>query len=114
MSLLCRQCGADPEILEDGQTVFTFYYTQNVHVNTVTEYVDGDVVVNYNDVNLVGGAGVVGGGAGAGDGGEEIPDEETPQAGGEDIPDESTPQAGGEEIPTRAPRRPVVRLPRQA
>ncbi|HIX32591.1 MAG TPA: hypothetical protein IAA46_01060 [Candidatus Gemmiger avium] len=87
------------EILEDGQTVFTFYYTQNVHVNTVTEYVDGDVVVNYNDVNLVGGAGVVGGGDGAGDGGEEIPDEETPQAGGEDIPDESTPQAGGEEIP---------------
>lgn len=89
------------EILEDGQTVFTFYYTQTVHVNTVTEYVDGDVVVNYNDVNLVGGAGVVGGGdgAGAGDGGEEIPDEETPQAGGEDIPDESTPQAGGEEIP---------------
>lgn len=88
------------EILEDGQTVFTFYYTQNVHVNTVTEYVDGDVVVNYNDVNLVGGAGVVGGGdGGAGDGGEEIPDEETPQAGGEDIPDESTPQAGGEDIP---------------
>ena len=88
------------EILEDGQTVFTFYYTQNVHVNTVTEYVDGDVVVNYNDVNLVGGAGVVGGGdGGAGDGGEEIPDEETPQAGGEDIPDESTPQAVCEEIP---------------
>lgn len=88
------------EILEDGQTVFTFYYTQTVHVNTVTEYVDGDVVVNYNDVNLVGGAGVVGGGdGGAGDGGEEIPDENTPQAGGEDIPDESTPQAGGEEIP---------------
>ena len=57
--------------------------------------------LNYNDVNLVGGAGVVGGGdgAGAGDGGEEIPDEETPQAGGEDIPDESTPQAGGEDIP---------------
>ena len=86
-----------------GDTLeFTFYYTQNVHVNTVTEYVDGDVVVNYNDVNLVGGAGVVGGGdggAGAGDGGEEIPDEETPQAGGEDIPDESTPQAGGEDIP---------------
>lgn len=87
---------------EDGSPVeVVFYYTQNVHVNTVTEYVDGDVVVNYNDVNLVGGAGVVGGGdgAGAGDGGEEIPDEETPQAGGEDIPDESTPQAGGEEIP---------------
>lgn len=86
---------------EDGSPVeVVFYYTQNVHVNTVTEYVDGDVVVNYNDVNLVGGAGVVGGGdGGAGDGGEEIPDEETPQAGGEDIPDESTPQAGGEEIP---------------
>lgn len=79
---------------------FTFCYTQIVHVTTTTEYVDGDVVVNYNDVNLVGGAGVVGGGdGGAGDGGEEIPDEETPQAGGEDIPDESTPQAGGEEIP---------------
>lgn len=86
---------------EDGSPVeVVFYYTQNVHVNTVTEYVDGDVVVNYNDVNLVGGAGVVGGGdGGAGDGGEEIPDEETPQAGGEDIPDESTPQADGEEIP---------------
>lgn len=87
------------EILEDGQTVFTFYYTQDVHVYTKTEYVDGDVVVNYNDVNLVGGAGVVGGGDGAGDGGEEIPDENTPEAGGEDIPDESTPQAGGEDIP---------------
>ena len=89
--------GANPE---KGQYLtFTFYYDQITHVNTVTEYVDGDVVVNYNDVNLVGGAGVVGGGDGAGDGGEEIPDEETPQAGGEDIPDESTPQAGGEEIP---------------
>lgn len=102
-------------ITQDGQNLilkavgeeipeFIFYYDQITHVNTVTEYVDGDVVVNYNDVNLVGGAGVVGGGAGdggagAGDGGEEIPDEETPQAGGEDIPDESTPQAGGEEIP---------------
>lgn len=104
-------------ITQDGQNLilkavgeeipeFIFYYDQITHVNTVTEYVDGDVVVNYNDVNLAGGgAGVVGGGgagdggAGAGDGGEEIPDEETPQAGGEDIPDESTPQAGGEEIP---------------
>ena len=98
-------------ITQDGQNLilkavgeeipeFIFYYDQITHVNTVTEYVDGDVVVNYNDVNLVGGAGVVGGGdGGAGDGGEEIPDEETPQAGGEDIPDESTPQAGGEDIP---------------
>lgn len=89
--------GADPA--KGEYLTFTFYYDQITHVNTVTEYVDGDVVVNYNDVNLVGGAGVVGGGDGAGDGGEEIPDEETPQAGGEDIPDESTPQAGGEEIP---------------
>ena len=90
--------GANPD--KGEYLTFTFYYDQITHVNTVTEYVDGDVVVNYNDVNLVGGAGVVGGGdGGAGDGGEEIPDEETPQAGGEDIPDESTPQAGGEEIP---------------
>lgn len=89
--------GANPD--KGEYLTFTFYYDQITHVNTVTEYVDGDVVVNYNDVNLVGGAGVVGGGDGAGDGGEEIPDEETPQAGGEDIPDESTPQAGGEEIP---------------
>ena len=96
--------GANPD--KGEYLTFTFYYDQITHVNTVTEYVDGDVVVNYNDVNLAGGgAGVVGGGgagdggAGAGDGGEEIPDEETPQAGGEDIPDESTPQAGGEEIP---------------
>ena len=92
--------GANPD--KGEYLTFTFYYDQITHVNTVTEYVDGDVVVNYNDVNLVGGAGVVGGGdggAGAGDGGEEIPDEETPQAGGEDIPDESTPQAGGEDIP---------------
>lgn len=96
--------GANPD--KGEYLTFTFYYDQITHVNTVTEYVDGDVVVNYNDVNLAGGgAGVVGGGgagdggAGAGDGGEEIPDEETPQAGGEDIPDESTPQAGGEDIP---------------
>lgn len=90
--------GANPD--KGEYLTFTFYYDQITHVNTVTEYVDGDVVVNYNDVNLVGGAGVVGGGdGGAGDGGEEIPDEETPQAGGEDIPDESTPQAGGEDIP---------------
>ncbi|MBM6913902.1 hypothetical protein H6B33_00600 [Gemmiger formicilis] len=90
--------GANPD--KGEYLTFTFYYDQITHVNTVTEYVDGDVVVNYNDVNLVGGAGVVGGGdGGAGDGGEEIPDEEIPQAGGEDIPDESTPQAGGEEIP---------------
>lgn len=92
--------GASTAVVDKDNLAVVFEYTQNVHVNTVTEYVDGDVVVNYNDVNLVGGAGVVGGGdGGAGDGGEEIPDEETPQAGGEDIPDESTPQAGGEEIP---------------
>ena len=94
--------GASTAVVNAENLAVVFEYTQNVHVNTVTEYVDGDVVVNYNDVNLVGGAGVVGGGdggAGAGDGGEEIPDEETPQAGGEDIPDESTPQAGGEDIP---------------
>lgn len=88
----------------EGIPEFIFYYDQITHVNTVTEYVAGDTIVNYNDVTLVGGAGVAGGGAGgagagAGAGGEEIPDEETPQAGGETIPDDSTPQAGGEEIP---------------
>lgn len=87
------------EIQEDGQTVFTFYYTQNVHINTKTEYVAGDTIINYNDVTLAGGAGVAGGGDGAGEGGEEIPDENTPEAGGEEIPDESTPEAGGEDIP---------------
>lgn len=83
------------EIQPDGQTVFTFYYTPVVHVYTSTEYVTGDTVVNYNDINLVGGAGVVGGG----EGGEEIADDETPQAGGEDIVDDETPQAGGDETP---------------
>lgn len=75
--------------------VFTFCYTQVTHVNTEYEYVDGDTIVNYNDVTLTGGAGVAGGGAG---GGGETIEEETPQAGGETIPDESTPQAGGEDI----------------
>lgn len=81
--------------------VFTFCYTQVTHVNTEYEYVDGDTIVNYNDVTLTGGAGVAGGGGaggGAGAGEETLPDEETPQAGGETIPDESTPQAGGEDI----------------
>ena len=86
----------------DTMPVFTFCYTQVTHVNTEYEYVDGDTIVNYNDVTLAGGAGVAGGGGagggGAGGGGETIEEEETPQAGGETIPDESTPQAGGEDI----------------
>ncbi len=79
----------------EGQTLeFTFYFDQITHVNVNTVEVGGDTIVNYNDVTLVGGAGVAGGG-GAGE--ETLPDEETPQAGGETIPDENTPQAGGGE-----------------
>lgn len=76
---------------------FIFCYTQDVHVNTETRYEGGNTIVNYNDVNLTGGAGVTGGTGEAG--GETIPEEETPQAGGETIPEEETPQAGGETIP---------------
>ena len=89
----------DPLVLNvvkgEEMPVFTFCYTQNVHVNTEYIYEEGGTIVNYNDVTLVGGAGVTGGGAG----GEAIPEEETPQAGGESIPEEETPQAGGETIP---------------
>ena len=87
-------------VTDEGETmpVFTFCYTQNVHVNTEYNYVDGDTIVNYNDVTLVGGAGVAGGGGAGAGGGETIEEEETPQAGGETIPDENTPQAGGETI----------------
>lgn len=89
----------------DTTPEFVFCYTQNVHIKTETEYEDGSTIVNYNDINLVSGAGVTGGGAAAipeeepEAGGETIPEEGTPEAGGETIPEEETPQAGGETIP---------------
>lgn len=99
-----------------GALQFTFYYDQVTHVTTTTEYVDGGTIINYNDVNLVGGAGVVGGGGageGEGEGGEVIEEDETPQAGGdqtepgsetepggEDIEEDETPQAGVDEAAT--------------
>lgn len=108
--------GASTAVVDKDNLAVVFEYTQNVHVNTVTEYVDGDVIVNYNDVNLVGGAGVVGGGGageGEGEGGEVIEEDETPQAGGdqtepgsetepggEDIEEDETPQAGVDEAAT--------------
>lgn len=87
----------------DATPEFIFCYTQNVRVNTENRYENGDTIVNYNDVNLVGGAGVAGGGGGAGGAGGAgdvtIPDEGTPEAGGVTIPEEDTPQAGGVTIP---------------
>ena len=107
---------------EDGSPVeVIFYYTQNVHVNSVTQYEDGGTVVEYNDVNVVAGTATAGGGTAgtaggaaaggeaaaggaAGDGGAAVGGEgagagEAQQPGGaeEVLGDNETPQAGGEE-----------------
>lgn len=48
----------------DGSPVeVVFYYSQNVHVNSVTQYEDGGTVVEYNDINVVAGTATAGGGA---------------------------------------------------
>lgn len=107
---------------EDGSPVeVIFYYTQNVHVNSVTQYEDGGTVVEYNDVNVVAGTATAGGGTAgtaggaavgggaaaggaAGDGGAAVGGEgegageaQQPGGGEEVIGDNETPQAGGEE-----------------
>ena len=50
----------------DGSPVeVTFYYTQNEHVTSTTQYEDGGTTVEYNDVNVAaGGAATVGGATG--------------------------------------------------
>lgn len=107
---------------EDGSPVeVIFYYIQNVHVTSTTQYEDGGTVVEYNDVNVVAGTATAGGGAAgtaggaggaaagdgagaAGDGdaavggeGEGAGEAQLPGGGEEVIGDNETPQAGGEE-----------------
>lgn len=113
---------------EAGSTLeYVFYYTQNEHVTSTTQYEDGGTVVDYNDVNVAAGgaattggaaggtaggagaaaggtttggaaAGGAAGGAGAAAGGDQNAAAEVPQAGGEEaIGDNETPQAGGNE-----------------
>lgn len=51
----------------DGSPVeITFYYTQNEHVTSTTQYEDGGTVVEYNDVNVAAGGAATTGGAAAG------------------------------------------------
>ena len=52
-----------PETPKDGPVEVIFYYTQNVHVTSTTQYEDGGTVVEYNDVNVVAGTATAGGGA---------------------------------------------------
>lgn len=103
-----------PQNAEDGPVEVVFYYSQDVHVTSTTQYEDGGTVVEYNDVNVVadtataggGAAGTAGGagGAAAGDGdaavggeGEDAGEAQQPGGGEEVIGDNETPQAGGEE-----------------
>lgn len=114
------------EISNETPLEFVFYYTQNEHVTSTTQYEDGGTVVEYNDVTVAAGgaattggaaaggaaggtaaggtatggaaAGGAAGGAGAAAGGDQNAAAEAPQAGGEEaIGDNETPQAGGEE-----------------
>ena len=99
----------------DGSPVeVTFYYTQNEHVTSTTQYEDGGTTVEYNDVNVAaGGAATVGGatggaaaggaaaggatggaGAGAAAGGAG---DTGAAAGGDQNAAAEAPQAGGEE-----------------
>lgn len=99
----------------DGSPVeVTFYYTQNEHVTSTTQYEDGGTTVEYNDVNVAaGGAATVGGatggaaaggaaaggaiggaGAGAAAGGAG---DAGAAAGGDQNAAAEAPQAGGEE-----------------
>lgn len=99
----------------DGSPVeVTFYYTQNEHVTSTTQYEDGGTTVEYNDVNVAaggaataggatggaaaggatGGAATGGAGAGAAAGGAG---DAGAAAGGDQNAAAEAPQAGGEE-----------------
>lgn len=53
---------------DDSPVEVIFYYTQNEHVSSTTQYEDGGTTVEYNDVNVVAGAATTGGTATAGGG----------------------------------------------
>lgn len=55
-----------PETVPDSPVQITFYYTQNEHVTSTTQYEDGGTVVEYNDVTVAAGGAATTGGAAAG------------------------------------------------